>query len=106
MRLIPLLAALGLALAPALAVAQPKSCPPGLAKKSPPCIPPGQAKKLYGYEVGDILGDDGYVILGTPWKYGLEDEGVYYHRGNVVLRVDPETRKVLDLIGAIDALLE
>lgn len=76
-------------------------CPPGLAKKNPPCIPPGQAKK---YARGDYIDRD-YQIIGRPQQYGLNRGDTYYRVGDYVYRVDPDTRKVLDLIGAIGAVL-
>ncbi|MBW4708568.1 excinuclease ABC subunit A [Roseobacter sp. YSTF-M11] len=94
------------------AQAAPKNCPPGLAKKATPCVPPGQAKKAYGdtdggapYRRGDIvLGD--YVIIRDPGRYGLNPNGTYYRVDDYVLRVDRETREVLDLIGAVAAILD
>lgn len=95
------------------ATAGPADCPPGLAKKDPPCIPPGQAKK---YRHGDDgwrerdrwVGrriDDRYDRLRDPDRYRLDPRGTHLVRNDGwVVRVDPETRKVLNLIGAIDAL--
>ncbi|MGR3759587.1 hypothetical protein ACUXV3_05575 [Roseobacteraceae bacterium NS-SX3] len=79
-----------------------KHCPPGLAKKNPPCIPPGQAKKIYGR--GDILHGD-YVLIEYPDRYGLDPRHTYYRLGDHVYRVDRETKEVLDLIGAVAAVL-
>ena len=79
------------------------NCPPGLAKKNPPCIPPGQAKK-YGYKRGDYIRDN-YVVIRRPERYGLDPNETYYRVGDQVLRVDRETREVLDLIGAVSAIL-
>lgn len=81
------------------AIAAPKPCPPGLAKKDPACVPPGLAKKP-GYGVGDRIRDD-YRILRNPDRYGLDRRGTYYRVGDYLYRVDPETKQVLDLIGAV-----
>lgn len=80
----------------------PKGCPPGLAKKNNGCLPPGQAKKMYG--PGDrIYGD--YVLVRNPGVYGLDPRQTYYRVGDYVYRVDGDTKKVLDLIGAVNAIL-
>ena len=87
-----------------------KGCPPGLAKKSVPCVPPGQASKSgerqhdYPYKRGDIIRD--YVVIRDPWRYGLDPRGTYYNSEGYVLRVDEQTREVLDLIGAVAAILD
>ncbi|MCV2880830.1 excinuclease ABC subunit A [Actibacterium sp. XHP0104] len=107
MRLLPaLIAATALAMTPVVSLAGPGHCPPGLAKKNPPCVPPGQAKKGVDYHPGDHFEDDDYVRILYPDRYGLDPRGTYYHRDGYVLRVDPETRKVLNLIGAIADLME
>ena len=76
-------------------------CPPGLAKKNPPCVPPGQAKK---YSRGDYINRD-YTRINRPEQYGLNRDDTYYRVGDYVYRVDKETQEVLDLIGAVDAVL-
>ena len=76
-------------------------CPPGLAKKNPPCVPPGQAKK---YKRGDYITRD-YSRIKNPEKYGLKRGETYYRAGDYVYRVDRETREVIDLIGAVGAVL-
>ena len=86
------------------AQAGPSFCPPGLAKKSPACVPPGQAKKLGYYGVGDVV-PGGYVVIADPWRYGLDPRFSYVRVGDHLLRVDPETRKVINVIGAVAALL-
>ncbi|MDW4496781.1 excinuclease ABC subunit A [Sulfitobacter sp. D35] len=94
------------------AEAAPKGCPPGLAKKAVPCVPPGQAKKAqprvdydgYRYGRGDVIDRD-YVILANPDRYGLNPRDTYYRSGGYIYRVDEDTRKVLDLIGAVNAIL-
>lgn len=92
-----------LSLSPAAATAGgPKGCPPGLAKKHNGCLPPGQAKKMYGR--GDYLDGD-YVLIGNPGRYGLEPNQTYYRLGDYVYRVDRNTKEVLDLIGAVAAIL-
>ncbi|WP_246156493.1 excinuclease ABC subunit A [Aquicoccus porphyridii] len=78
------------------------NCPPGLAKKNPPCVPPGLAKQRY--RVGERI-DGPYSILRYPDRYGLDPHGTYYRIGDHLYRVDRETRKVLDFIGAAAALL-
>lgn len=50
-----------------------------------------------------IRGD--YVIIRDPGRYGLDPYGTYYRVGDQVLRVDRETREVLDLIGAAARIL-
>ncbi|WP_298848521.1 hypothetical protein [uncultured Ruegeria sp.] len=89
---------------PALAMAKNKAghCPPGLAKKSVPCVPPGQAKKIYGN--GDFIRDD-YRWVDNPYRYGLNRNYSYVRAGDYVYRVDPDTRKVLNLIGAVADIL-
>lgn len=77
-------------------------CPPGLAKKNPPCVPPGQAKARYN--IGDRIERD-YIVIRDPYRYGWEN-GTYYRVGDYVYRVDSETRKVLNFIGAAAALLD
>ena len=102
--------------APLAASAASKDCPPGLANKSHACEAPGQAKKHDGkrddrkdsrrhearHERGDRV-PDGYVLVREPTHYGLP-RGTYYHRGADVVRVDPDTRKILAVVGLIDAL--
>lgn len=84
------------AISPALAKG-PKHCPPGLAKKNPPCIPPGLAK-------GDRF-PDGYERWDEYSRYRLPDlkEGeAWYNDGNIVYKVDSETRRVIEMIRLID----
>lgn len=78
-------------------------CPPGLAKKNPPCIPPGQAKKAY--RIGDPL-PDGFILIRTPSRYGLDPRRTYYERNGYVIQIDRETGKILNLVGAIADLLQ
>lgn len=84
-----------------------KGCPPGLAKKNPPCVPPGQARKAYEqtYRVGERL-PDGFIILRTPSRYGLDPRRTYYERDGYIVQVDRETRQILNLIGAISDILQ
>ncbi len=77
-------------------------CPPGLAKKAVPCVPPGQVKKLY--RTGDYIDRD-YRWVNDPYRYGLNRNWSYVRAGDYVYRVDPETRKVLNLIGAVADIL-
>ncbi len=101
--------------------APPDGCPPGLAKKSPACVPPGQAKKWrnpsvdtpherwdpeHGLYWHGRNVDENFVFIRNPWRYGLDRDYRYYHRDGYVLRVAPETGRILDLIGAVDALLD
>ncbi len=79
-----------------------KGCPPGLAKKQNGCLPPGQAKKIYGR--GERLSGD-YTLIGDPGRYGLNAGEVFYRVGDNVYRVDRDTRRVLELIGAVSAIL-
>ena len=76
-------------------------CPPGLAKKAVPCVPPGQVKNLY--RTGDYINRD-YRWINDPYRYGL-NRGSYIRAGDYVYRVDPDTRKVLNLIGAVADIL-
>ncbi len=80
-----------------------RHCPPGLAKKHNGCNPPGQVK--HRYNVGDrIYGD--YIVIRRPDRYGLNPRYSYYRVGDYVYRVDRDTREVLDLIGAVAAILD
>jgi Ni/Co efflux regulator RcnB len=103
----------------------PSHCPPGLAKKSPACVPPGLAKKHddYNHEHsryrrydGDDYGDyrrgdrlpDGYRLILVPDDYGLrryDDGSDYYIVDDVIYRTSRETREIIDLYRAIDAVL-
>lgn len=76
-------------------------CPPGLAKKNNGCLPPGQAKK---YARGEYINGE-YTRIRNPERYGLKPGESYYRVGDDVYRVDEDTREVLDLIGAIGAVL-
>ena len=80
-----------------------KHCPPGLAKKHNGCNPPGLVK--HHYRVGDRINDD-FIRIRRPGRYGLDPDETYYRVGDYVYRVDRDTRKVLDLIGAIAAVLD
>lgn len=98
------LTALGLTLAAAPVMAQGNACPPGLAKKGTGCQPPGLAKKQGLYHPGDRI-DRNYDVLRNPGRYGLNPNETYYRVGDRIYRVDRDTRKVLDLIGAAAAIL-
>ncbi|EEX10962.1 conserved hypothetical protein [Ruegeria lacuscaerulensis ITI-1157] len=78
------------------------NCPPGLAKKAVPCVPPGQVKKWY--KVGDRI-DREYVWIDDPYRYGLKRGGNYVRAGDYVYSIDPDTHKVLNLIGAVADIL-
>ncbi|MCP5084427.1 MAG: RcnB family protein [Alphaproteobacteria bacterium] len=93
---------------PTHSIAKNKSghCPPGLAKKNPPCVPPGLAKKRY--RVGDRLPDGDYYYVRDPSRYGLpylNYNESYYRIGDSYIRVDRDTREVLELIEALGAVL-
>ncbi len=115
---------LAVLLLPALAAmpghSKPKGhCPPGLAKKAIPCVPPGQASKgaraddnrldERAYRRGDYYLDDGrYRRVRDYDRYGLprlREGEVYYGGGNIVIRVDRETRQILDLIRLVDDII-
>lgn len=76
-------------------------CPPGLANKNPPCIPPGQARP----KVGDDLKDYDYLPLTDRHLYRLDDAYSYYRVGELIYRIDPETFRILEVIGLLDDLL-
>lgn len=89
-----------------IALAQPAAghCPPGLAKKNPPCVPPGQVGK--SYSIGDIYDGEGYWDRNDRTRYGLPllSAGESYYRvGDRFLRVDDDTRLVLELIEVLAA---
>lgn len=80
-------------------------CPPGLAKKNPPCIPPGQAKKYAPrYHVGDRLPPGEYDRVYDHYRYRLprlRRGEVYYRIGDSIVRIDRETREILQLIEVV-----
>lgn len=78
-------------------------CPPGLAKKHNGCTPPGHAKQDRWERGERITGD--YVVITEPGLYRLDPRHSYWRSGDYVYRVDRQTGKVLDLIGAVSALL-
>jgi Ni/Co efflux regulator RcnB len=100
-------------------------CPPGLAKKSPACVPPGQARKAEHreerhddrhwdrdhhrvYYIGERV-DDGYHLIRDPRVYGLPypDDGTrYVISDGQLMRVDSGTMKVLNLVRAVNAILD
>ncbi|MGD9863512.1 MAG: excinuclease ABC subunit A [Pseudodonghicola sp.] len=120
-----LIAAALMALAPAIvpvaaSAGGPGGCPPGLAKKHNGCLPPGHARQGHGpgpvyddrptyrvehvYRRGERLPDN-YIVIVDPGRYGLDPYQSYYRFGDYVYRVDRNTREVLDLIGAVAAIL-
>ncbi|MCO8144940.1 excinuclease ABC subunit A [Rhodovulum tesquicola] len=103
------LAVLVATLLPADASAQPPHCPPGLANKTPPCVPPGLAKKQQrdaGWYYGPPVGG-GYYILREPRSLRLDPRWDYYLRNDgMVVRVDPRTRAVIDIVDALDRLID
>ncbi len=81
-------------------------CPPGLAKKNPPCVPPGQAKKYY--RIGDYLPHGDYYRIRDWDRYDLprlRRGEVYYRMGDSILRVDRDTREILQLIETVAGIL-
>jgi hypothetical protein len=63
----------------------------------------------YRIAVGDVLGDGEYDLIRNPPLFGLpaygEDAWRYYLVRDLVVRADPETRRVLAVVGLIDTLL-
>ena len=120
---VTILAAAMMLSTPGLSGAEAKSktdgCPPGLAKKNPPCVPPGQAKKRdydhdhdhsdgYHYHRGDRYYSDDRLSDYDRRRYGLprlRRGESYYRVGDSFLRVDNETREVLDLLAALGRVL-
>lgn len=104
-RSLPPILAFLLAAAPMGAQAQPAHCPPGLAKKSPACVPPGQAKK---WRVGDRYDGSGRLIRDHD-RYRLPPLGrneAWYRVGDTFIRVDRDTRDILELIEATARVLD
>ena len=107
------------ALAAIPVAAEAKGCPPGLAKKAVPCVPPGQAHKMYRYDDDDdyehshhrhgtYITDYDYERLRYPDRYGLpplRPGERYYIADGQIYRVDSQTYKILNLIGAVSAFL-
>ena len=92
---------------PVAVAAGPKDCPPGLAKKGS-CTPPGLAEKGVErdgvrYNRGERIGD--YIIIRDVDRYGLDRTQTYARSGDYIYRIDRQTREVLNLIGAVSALL-
>lgn len=84
-----------------------KGCPPGLAKKGNGCTPPGLAKpveRVRVWEPGERITNN-YIIVRDPSRYRLDPRYTYWQSGDYLYRVDSQTGKVLNLIGAISALL-
>lgn len=82
-------------------------CPPGLAKKNPSCVPPGQAKKSYRvgdrYDRYDHLNDYDRRRHNLP---RLPRGESYYRVGDRFIRVDDDTREILELIEALSNVLD
>jgi hypothetical protein len=103
-----LLAAFSLAAAvglPLSVAAQPAGgCPPGLAKKDPPCVPPGQAAR---WNVGDRYEGEwspvDWRIFGLP-RPGSDEQWIRV--GDVVLKLDEETRSILAIARLTSAVLD
>jgi hypothetical protein len=96
--------ALAVCAAPLAAPAAPPGCPPGLAKKTPPCVPPGLARQ--GLRVGEVLPRHSFHRIDRPWRYGLPRDGHFVVLEGLVLRLDPDTRAILTIIGAAAELLD
>ncbi|MGO4854485.1 RcnB family protein [Phaeovulum sp. W22_SRMD_FR3] len=94
-------------------------CPPGLAKKSPSCVPPGLARKAdrrerhrddhhRAYYIGERV-EDGYYVIRDPRRYGLgypADGSRYVISNGQLLQVNSDTMKVINLVRAVDAILD
>ncbi len=63
----------------------------------------------YRIAVGDLLHRGEYELIRDPGLYGLRpygrDDWRYYMVRDMIVRADPETRRVLAIIGLVDALL-
>lgn len=97
--------ALAVCAAPLAASAAPPGCPPGLAKKTPPCVPPGLAQRQ-SLRVGEVLPPQAAHRLDRPWRYGLPRDGHFVVLEGLVLRLDPDTRAILTILGAAAELLD
>jgi len=100
--------AIALSFAPSAVASKnkPGHCPPGLAKKNPPCVPPGQVGK--GLAKGNWLPKSGYRLVQNPSQYRLPklDGGQsYYRNADSFYRINRETREILELIDALDKVL-
>ncbi len=99
------LVAFALPIAAPPALASPAGhCPPGLAKKNPPCVPPGQAKK---WHVGDRYDGD-YDPIRDWWRYRLPrpgDRENWIRVGDVMIRLNEDTMRVIELIALADLVL-
>ena len=99
-----ILVAGALAAGPATAQAA-KPCPPGLAKKTPACVPPGQAKK---WQVGDRFAERYDPI--RDWRsYRLPqpaDGQSWVRVGDVILKVDDDTRRVIEILDLVAGLID
>ncbi|TQS73103.1 excinuclease ABC subunit A [Rhodobacteraceae bacterium] len=90
--------------------ARESGCPPGLAKKHNGCRPPGQAKtddrdEHHSHKrPGDRIDRD-YTEIRNPERYGLDPRYTYWRSNDEVYRVDAQSGTILDLIGAVSALL-
>lgn len=86
-------------------------CPPGLAKKNPPCVPPGQARHgvttsewLARHRIGGIA-DDPRILTDIDDLPRLISGEVYAILDNALIRMDPETREILELIRILNVVL-
>ncbi len=80
-------------------------CPPGLAKKSPACVPPGLAGK--SWRTGDRY--DGPWVPVDWWRYDLPrprpGEAWIRVGDDVVVRVDDDTRAIVDILRLATVVL-
>ena len=86
-------------------------CPPGLAKKNPPCVPPGQARQgvstqewLARHRIGDIA-EDPRILTDIDDLPRLISGEVYAILDDALIRMDPETREILELIRILNVVL-
>ncbi|TFL17431.1 hypothetical protein [Jannaschia formosa] len=99
----PLIAALLLAAAPAIAqdVPQDFDCPPDIAADSPRCVPEaGLAAQVYS--IGDVLDED--VPLDPADRENippLEEDEAFAVLGDQLLRVEIETRRIRDVLDIV-----
>ena len=96
---------------PLFAQASGQNCPPGLAKKNPPCVPPGQARQcvttadwLNRHRIGDRA-DDAQILSAIDDLPRLVGNEVYAILDDAIIRMDPETREILELIGLVAQVL-
>ena len=77
--------------------------PAGTGQEKPALRSAGQARQAY--RIGDPL-PDGFILIRTPSRYGLDPRRTYYERNGYVIQIDRQTGKILNLVGAIADLLQ